>query len=127
VAALRDRIVAAGDDAKQRVECGGAARELAGTGHHQRTGSIVEECRVVDSQLGTHHHVVLVSGAADRVEAAVRLLQFARGNVQLARRELVLEQLDRLAGAQPASLAQRSVRDEPGRGGSCPRQVRVER
>jgi hypothetical protein len=43
----------------------------------------VEERRIVDSKLRADDGVVLVAGRADRVEAATRLLQLARGDVDL--------------------------------------------
>ena len=80
--------------------------------------AVVQEGRVVDPQLRADHRVVLVARAADGVEAAVRLLQLARGHVDLAADDLVLEQLDRLARGQRAAGTQRIVGLE-GRCGGC--------
>ncbi len=51
---------------------------------NEPAGPIVEERRIVDPQSRPDNRVVLVTGGADRVEAAVRLLQLARRHVELA-------------------------------------------
>ena len=92
--------------------------QLAGARHHQRARAVVQEGGVVDPQLRAEHRVVLVARAADRVEAAVRLLQLARRDVDLPAEELVLEQLDRLVRGQAASGTQGIV-GLKGRWGGC--------
>ena len=73
----------------------------------------MQEGRVVDPQARTDDRVVLVTGRADGVEAAVRLLQLARRDVELARRHLVLEQRQRGTRRRPTVRAQRFGRLEP--------------
>ncbi len=70
----------------------------------------MQECRVADAQLRADDRVLLVSGAADRVEAAVRLLQLARRDVDRAAQHLVLPQADRVPRRQAAARAQRRRR-----------------
>ena len=99
----------------------------ARAGHHQRARAVVQERRIGDPQLCSERDVVLVARAADGVEAAVRLLELACGNVELARQDLVLEQLDRLARRQSAPRAQRRIaRQHAGRVGGG-REIGVER
>ena len=76
-------------------------------GHQASSASMVSLMTALwFSELRAEDHVVLVAGTADGVEAAIRLLQLARRHVELARGELVLEQLDRLSGGQPAPFMQ---------------------
>ena len=86
----------------------------------------MEEGRIVDPQPGADHGVVLVASRADRVEAAVRLLELARGDIQLARGELVLEEGERAGRGQPASVPQRGIGGKPVRCRLCALEVRVE-
>lgn len=69
----------------------------------------MEDARIVESQQRAEAGVVLVTGAADRVEAAARALQLARGDVERAALELALEQRNRFARRQATAFAQRSV------------------
>jgi hypothetical protein len=113
VTALADRVLAGRDDAEHRVEDRRAARELARARQHEPAGPIVEECRVVDPQPRPDHRVVLVTGGADCVEAAIRLLQLAGGHVELSRRDLVLEQCECRCDGQLAAFSKRGSRLEP--------------
>ena len=115
VAALADRILARGDHAKQGVEDGRAAGVLARARQHEAAGPIVEEGGIVDAQACPDDRVVLVAGGADRVEAAVRLLQLACGDIQLARGKLVLEQREGGGGRQLGAVPQRGRRFQPAR------------
>ena len=76
----------------------------------------MEECRVVDAQLRADDGVVLVAGRADRVEAPPGLLQLTRGDVDLARGELVLEEPERRRGGQGRAGMEGRVRGKQ-RGG----------
>ncbi len=78
----------------------------------------MEEGWVADPQLGADDRVVLVARPADGVEAAIRLLQLARGHVDLPADDLVLEQRHRLVRGQRATGTQRIVGLE-GRCGGC--------
>ena len=119
VAALGDGILARGDDAEQRVEHRRAARQLAGAGEHEGARAVVQEGRIGQAQLSTERGVLLVSGRADGVEAAIRLLQLACGNVELPAGDLVLEQLQPATHRQAPSRVQGSVqREAVRRGGS---------
>ena len=53
--------------------------------------------------------IVLVAGGADGVEGPIRLLQLASGDIERARGDLVLEQLNRLAGGEAAPLMQGGI------------------
>ena len=86
----------------------------------------MEERRVVDPEARADDRVVLVAGGADRVEAAVRLLQLASGDVELARRQLVLEQGEARSRGQPTSATQRRIGVEPVRGRLRRVEIRVE-
>ena len=70
----------------------------------------MEEGRVVDPELSTQDRVVFVTGGADGMEAAVGLLQLARGDVDCAAGDLILPQLDRPAGRQGGARSQGIVR-----------------
>ena len=109
VPSLGDGLVAAGHDAKQRVEGWRHARQLAGARHHQRPGAVMQEGGIGGAKDRAQHGVVLVAGGADGVEGPIRLLQLAAGDVDRTRGDLVLEQLDRPAGGQAAALADGGV------------------
>ena len=106
---LRDGVFGRGHDAKQRIEDGGLSGQLASARHHEAAGSVMEQGRVVDPQLCAKDRVVLVTGRADGVEAAVGLLQVASGDVDDAAGDLVLPHLDGLARREPGSGSQWSV------------------
>jgi hypothetical protein len=103
-----------------------AARELAGARHHESARAVMKERGIVDAQQRADHCVLLVARRADRVEAAVRLLQLARRHVQLAREDLILEQLDRLAGGQAATCPEGVLASDGRARGDGARKVRVE-
>src|SRR5205814_6164227 len=109
MAALSDRVLRRSDDPEQRVEDGRLAGTLTGASHHQRTGTVVQEGRVADPQLRSEDRIVLVAGGADGVEAAVGLLQLARRDVERPAGDLVLPQLDGLAGRERRAWSERIV------------------
>ena len=70
----------------------------------------MEKGRVVDPELSSQHGVVLVTGGAYGVEAAVGLLQLPSRHVEGAAGDLVLPQLNGLAGRQGGARSQGIVR-----------------
>ncbi len=69
----------------------------------------MKERRIGDAQDRPQHGVVLVAGGADGVEGSIRLLQLASGDIDRARGDLVLEQLNRLPGSEAAPLMQGGI------------------
>ncbi len=74
----------------------------------------MQEGRITHPQSCADDRVVLVSRGADGVEAAIRLLQLPRGDIELARRELVLEHFHGSNGRQSAPVPEVRARAEPG-------------
>jgi hypothetical protein len=126
VASLGDRVLARGDDAEQRVEHGGASRVLARASQDEAPRPVMEECRVVDAELRADDGVVLVAGRADRVEAAPGLLQLARGDVDLTRGELVLEEPERRRDVQGRTGMEGLVRGKQRGGRLGGGEIRIE-
>ncbi len=122
-----DRVLAGGHDPEQGVERRRASGDLSGAGHHETARAVVEEGGIRGPQLCPEDGVVLVAGAGDGMEAAVRLLQLTSGAIDLAARDLVLEQLDGSAGCEDGPGMQGIVQAESGCGGRQAGEQRIQR
>jgi hypothetical protein len=73
-----------------------------GPGGVEATGSVVQQCRVLDSAQQPDGGVGLVTGGADRVEPVALPLQPARREIEMAALDLCLEQVEQQIGVDPA-------------------------
>ena len=67
----------------------------------------MQKAGIVEAQQRAEHGVLLVAGARDGVVAEIALLQFARRHVEQSARQLVLEDLERLARGERSAGAER--------------------
>jgi hypothetical protein len=87
-----DRILGRSGEAQEHVPTGRLARQLLGTVDLEGVGAIVEERHVIDAEGLGDGGIVLMAGAADRVEAFAPRLQPAREPVHLPAYALAVEQ-----------------------------------
>ena len=110
VASARGGIILARGKRERRIHDRIHAGQLAEALGHERARAVMQEGRIGMPSQSRDHRVALVAARADRVEHAIAHAQHARHQIEVARHQLRLEQIEEVSRRAGAARQDRFVR-----------------